>query len=84
MTTLLPREPNVSVRQVEDWAALSSGAVMLLYGATTRSKAGIYVAAASAPLLSYVSGIGAGLAGRYLRFLLCTLAPATARHFIRL
>jgi uncharacterized membrane protein len=51
MTTLLPREPNVSVRQVEDWAALSSGAVMLLYGATTRSKAGIYVAAASAPLL---------------------------------
>jgi uncharacterized membrane protein len=44
-------EPDVSVRQLADWTALSSGALLLLYGVTSRNRMGLYAAAASAPLL---------------------------------
>jgi uncharacterized membrane protein len=51
MTTALRHQPDVSVRQIEDWSALSSGAVLLLFGATRRDRVGLYAALASAPLL---------------------------------
>ena len=51
MTTELRSQPNVTARQVEDWAVLSSGALLLLYGASRRSRRGVWAAVASAPLL---------------------------------
>jgi uncharacterized membrane protein len=40
----------MSTRQLEDWMALSSGALLLLYGAVRRDRVGAYAAVASAPL----------------------------------
>jgi len=44
-------QPDVSVRQLENLAALSSGTLLLLFGATSRSRVGRYAAIAAAPLL---------------------------------
>ena len=51
MTTAIRHQPGVTVRELEDWTALSSGALLLLYGVTRRSRAGLYATIASAPLL---------------------------------
>ena len=51
MTASIRPQSDVSVRQLENWAALSSGALLLLFGATRRNRAGLYLAIASAPLL---------------------------------
>jgi uncharacterized membrane protein len=47
---LLDEEP-VSLREVENWLAFGSGALLLLVGASRRSMAGALLAASSAPLL---------------------------------
>jgi uncharacterized membrane protein len=39
------------LRQLEDWTMLSSGAVLLLYGAARRDRFGLWAAVASTPLL---------------------------------
>ena len=51
MTTAIREWPDVSVRQIEDWSALSSGALLLLFGATRHDRVGLCAALASAPLL---------------------------------
>jgi uncharacterized membrane protein len=51
MTTAFSNSPDVSVRQIEDWSALSSGALLLLVGAARRDRVGMCAALASAPLL---------------------------------
>jgi uncharacterized membrane protein len=51
MTTLIGYPPDVSVRQLENWTALSSGTLLLLFGATRRDRVGVCAALASAPLL---------------------------------
>ena len=51
MTAAIRYQSDVSVGQLESWAALSSGALLLLFGATRRNRVGLYLAIASAPLL---------------------------------
>jgi uncharacterized membrane protein len=51
MTTAMRTVPDLSVRQLEDWTAFSGGALLLLYGVTTRNRISLCAAAASAPLL---------------------------------
>jgi uncharacterized membrane protein len=51
MTTPIRYQPDVSVRQLEDWTALSGGTLLLMYGASRRDRVGLYAALASAPLL---------------------------------
>jgi uncharacterized membrane protein len=43
--------PSPSLRQVENWLALGSAAALLFAGLPRRSRAGAFIAAASAPLL---------------------------------
>jgi uncharacterized membrane protein len=45
------RNDEVSVRQLENWTALSGGALLLMFGATRRDRVGALAAVASAPLL---------------------------------
>ena len=51
MTTLSGYPPDVSIRQLENWTALSSGTLLLLFGAARRDRVGVCAALASAPLL---------------------------------
>jgi uncharacterized membrane protein len=51
MTTTTRYQTDLSVRQIEDWAALSTGALLLLFGAATRGRVGAAAAVASVPLL---------------------------------
>ena len=51
MTTLIGYPPDVSIRQLENWTALSSGTLLLLFGAARRDRVGVCAALASAPLL---------------------------------
>lgn len=51
MKTASPYVADVSVRQIEDWSALSSGALLLLFGVARRGRVGLCAALASAPLL---------------------------------
>ena len=43
--------PDVPLRQIENWSALSGGALLLLFGAIRRDRVGLCAALASAPLL---------------------------------
>ena len=51
MTSHVANRSEISLGELEDWAALSSGALLLLFGLTRRSATGLCAAAASAPLL---------------------------------
>src|SRR5204863_5470175 len=51
MPATVDYRPDLSVRQLEEWTALSSGALLLLFGATRRNRTGLYAAMAAAPLL---------------------------------
>ena len=46
-----PYDEATSLRDAENWLALSTGALLLLVGASRRSLAGAFLAASSAPLL---------------------------------
>jgi len=51
MATLIHHQPGVSLRQLEDWTALSSATMLLMVGAARRDRVGLLAAIASAPLL---------------------------------
>jgi uncharacterized membrane protein len=51
MQTLSTARSEPSLKDLEKWATVGAGALLLLYGATRRSSGGLWFAAASTPLL---------------------------------
>jgi uncharacterized membrane protein len=51
MQTILVAGSEPSLKDLEKWATVGAGALLLLYGATRRSSGGLWFAAASTPLL---------------------------------